>query len=138
MLLFLFGQDTYRSRQRLKEIIEEYKKANPNWLDFVRIDAYNNELEIFEQIRHTANTVSMFNEKKLIVIENIFSASQETQQRILDFLKKKDIEKDKDITIVFWTEEVEPKNRLSEFFKKSAKVWEFNLLQPYRLREWIR
>ncbi len=138
MIIFLYGKDTYRSREELRKIIEEYKKANPNWLDFVRVDASNEEIDIFTQFRQSANTVSMFNEKKLIVIENIFSASQETQQRILDFLKKKNIEKDKDITVVFWTEETESQSRLFKFFEKSAKVQEFNLLQPYKLREWVK
>ncbi len=137
MILFLHGQDTYRLRQRLREVIEEYKKANPNWLDFVKIDVSDKETDIFEKLRQSINAVSMFNEKKLICIENIFSANQETQERILDFFNK-NIEKDKDVTIVFWTEEVKPESKLFEFLRKSAKVQEFNLLRSYQLREWIK
>jgi len=138
MVIFLYGQDTYRAREELRKIIEEYKKANPDWLDFVRIDASNKEMEIFEQIRQTTDTVSMFNQKKLIIIENIFLADPGTQKSILDFLKKKIIEKNKDITIIFWTEEISEKNELFRFLKSKADAREFDLLRGHQLRNWVK
>jgi len=138
MLLFLYGQDTYRLREELKRIIEKHEKASLNWFNFVKIDAKENELEIFEQIRESANTVSMFNEKKLIVIENIFSAPEEVQKNILEFLRIKNIEKDKDTTIIFWADEIEPKNDLFKYLKIKAKSQEFKLLEKSQLRKWIK
>ena len=34
MILFLYGPDTYRSRQKLNEIIEHYKKNPQKWAEF--------------------------------------------------------------------------------------------------------
>ena len=61
MITFLYGQDTFRSREELKRIIEAHEKASLNWFNFIRIDAKENEIEIFEQIRESANTIPMFN-----------------------------------------------------------------------------
>jgi DNA polymerase-3 subunit delta len=138
MLIFLYGQDTYRSRDELKKIIEEREKASLNWFNFIRIDAKENELEIFEQISQTANTVSMFNEQKLIVVENILSAPEEMQKNILDLLRNKNIEKDPNTTIIFWTDEKDAKNEFFEYLKTKAKFQEFKLLEGNQLRKWIR
>lgn len=142
MIIFLYGQDTYRSREELRKIIEEYKRTNPDWLDFNRIDVSNNEVEIFEQFRQTADTVSMFNQEKLIFIENIFSVSQRTQEEILEFLKKKELKKDRNTTIVFWEGEnlprAELRGKLFKFLKSKAKSQEFKPLKGVQLKNWIK
>jgi DNA polymerase-3 subunit delta len=138
MLNFFYGQDTYRSREEIRKIIDEYKKANPDWLDFVRIDANNKEIEIFQEIRQSIDTVSMFNQKKLVIIENIFLANQETQKAILDFLKKKNIEKDKDIMTIFCSEEISEKNELFRFLKSKADCRKFELLKGHQLKNWVK
>lgn len=145
MLIFLFGKDIYRSREELRRIIAEREKdcltngrANLNWFNFVRIDAKEKEAEIFEQIRQTVNTNSMFSEKKLIIVENITFAPVEIQEKILNFLKSKNLQKDDENTIVFWSEEVEIKNELFEFLKKSAQCQEFDLLKGAQLKNWIK
>ena len=138
MLIFLYGQDTYRSREELRKIIETHKKSSLNWFNFVRVDAKEKEAEIFEQIRQTTGTTSMFNEKKLIVVENISFASPEVQEEILGFLKNKNTEKDNETTIIFWSEEIEEKNELFEFLKKSAQCLKFDLLKGLQFKNWIK
>lgn len=138
MLIFLYGEDTYRSREEMRKIITEHGKASLNWFNFVRIDAKEREVEIFEQIRQTANTTSMFSEKKLIIAENIFFATAEAQNNILNLSKTKSTEKDNETTIVFWSDEVEEKNELFEFLKKSAKCQKFDPLKGAQLKNWIK
>jgi len=146
MILFLYGQDIYRSREELRRIVEEYKKArldsarqaNPDWLDFNRIDCRDKEIEIFEQVRQMTDTISMFNEEKLIIIENIFSINQGTQEEILEFLKKRDLGKNKSITIIFWAEELDKRSKLFKFLKSKAKSEEFEFLKGNQLKKWIK
>lgn len=135
MIQFLFGQDIYRSREELRKIIEEYKKTNPDWLDFIRIDCRDNNIEIFGEIRKSVDTVSMFNQNKLIVIENIFLYKD--QDEILEFIKKKDLNKNKNILIVFWDEKPDRKTKLFKFLQKTTAN-EFNLLKGAQLRNWIK
>ncbi len=145
MISFLYGQDIYRSRQEMRKIIKEYKKAclagrqaNPDWLDFNRIDIADNQIEAFEQIRQSADTISMFNQKKLIIIENIFSGPQQVQDEVLEFLKKRDLGKDENIIIIFWAEEPDKRLGLFKFLKSKVKVKEFSLLKGSQLRNWIK
>jgi DNA polymerase III subunit delta len=138
MLIFIFGQDTYRSREEMRKIIADHKKASLNWFNFMRIDAKEKEAEIFEQIRETVNTGSMFSEKKLIIAENVFSAPIETQSKILEFLKNKNMQKDGNAKIVFWAEEIETKNELLEYLEKNAECRKFELLRGAQLKNWVK
>jgi DNA polymerase-3 subunit delta len=138
MLIFLYGQDTYRSREEMRRVIAEHEKASLNWFNFVRIDAREKEAEIFEQIRQSVNTTSMFSEKKLIIVENISLAPTETQNNILKLLKNGNLQKDNETTIIFWSEEVEGENELFEFLKKSAQCQKFDSLKGTQLKNWIK
>lgn len=142
MIYFLFGPDTYRSRQKLKEIIEEYKKSHKSGLNLIKINFNEKDLPAgkagFNDFKQAIETVSMFDEKKLIVIEEIFRQSEYFQEELLDYLKKRKIDSDKDSIIIFWTEEIKSDSELFKFLKKKARVQGFELLQPYKLREWIK
>ena len=138
MLIFLYGQDTYRSREELKGIIKKQEKASLNWFNFVRIDTSDKETKVFEQIRQTTNTVSMFGSRKLIIIENIFLIDEELQGSVLEFLKQKNLETNKDIIIVFWSEEVNKQSNLFKFLKTRVECQEFIFLKGYQLRSWIK
>ena len=126
MIRFLYGPDTYRSRQELKRIIEEYK-ANKDWLDFTRIDCRDNE--VFQEIRESVDTVSMFDQEKLIVLENAFNL----QEEILEFFKKRDL---KNVEVIFWEEKPDKKTKLFKFLHKNSK--EFLLLKNNQLKTWIK
>lgn len=142
MIYFLFGQDTYQSRQKLKEIVEEYKKRHQSGLNFIKINFDEKDLGDFKQ---SIETVSMFDEKKLVIVESAFHQPESFQEELLDYLKKRKISNDKDLIVVFWArlaakraEEIKPENKLFKFLKKKAKTQEFKLLQPHKLREWIK
>jgi DNA polymerase-3 subunit delta len=138
MIILFHGQDTYRSREEMRKIIEEYKKANQDWLDFIRIDANDHEVDFFEQACRSVDTISMFSQGKLIIIENIFSTNKEFQEDVLEFLKKRNLEKDRDTTIIFWDEEVNQKNNLFKILKTKAKCQEFKPLKGEQLKNWIK
>ncbi len=135
MILFLFGPDTYRSRQKIKEVIEEYKKRHQSGLNFIKIDFKERDFSDFKQ---AVETVSMFDEKKLIVIEEVFQQSEYSQEELLDYLKKRKLSSDKNSIVIFWAEEIKPNSGLFKFLKNKTKVQEFKLLQPYKLKEWIK
>lgn len=135
MIYFLFGQDTYRSRQKMKEIIEEYKKRHQSGLNFIKLDF--NEKE-FSDLKQTIETVSMFDEKKLVVLEGVFQQSAYFQEELLNYLKKRKIDSDKDSIVIFWAEKIDEKNKLFQFLRKKAKIQEFKLLQPSKLKEWVK
>ena len=97
MILFLFGQDTYRSKQRLRKIIEEYKKSHQNGLGFNKIDFEEKDFEDFKQ---AVETVSMYDKEKLILVENVFQQADEFQEKLWAYIEKRNLDKNKDNTKV--------------------------------------
>src|SRR3989338_4742517 len=91
MLILLYGQDTYRSRQKLNEIIEQYKKIHQSGLNLI----WQKENLNFEKIREAIESVSMFNEKKLIILEDIFQ-NNDFQEKFFEYAKKSKLKENKD------------------------------------------
>ena len=69
MIIFLYGEDTYRSRQKLEEIVAHYKEIHKSGLNLRYFDGETADLE---SIKSELQTVSMFKEKKLFVLTDAF------------------------------------------------------------------
>jgi len=131
MIIFLYGQDTYRLRQKLKDLVSEFRKKyrRPYIKQF---DA--RELN-FEDFRSEFQTVSMFKEKRLVKITNVFSAPV-FLEKITEFLRK--IHETED-TLVFYEEGMpNTNNSLFKFLEKKAKIYKFELLSQVKLKYWIK
>jgi len=137
MIIFLYGEDTYRTRQKIREIIERYKKVHKSGLNLKYLDFSKKEsgdvsfLNFQDEIRQT----SMFQEKKLIIITNSFLDAG-FKEVFLE--QKKDFEKSKDIVVFYEDGKVDKRDSLYKFLKKSAKCQEFELLGGLKLRNWIK
>jgi DNA polymerase III subunit delta len=136
MLIFLYGQDTFRSKEELRKMIEKNKKDNTDWVDFIRVDANDKQTEIFKELKQTTDTMSMFSSKKMMIIENVFDLNQGDQDEILEFLKKKKLEDDRNTTIIFWAEDAS--GDLSKYLKSNAECEEFKSLEGAQLKKWIK
>jgi len=127
MIIFLYGEDSYRARQKLKEITEHYKKIHKSGLNLKYLDFSKGDLnDLRDEVRQT----SMFKEKKLIVITNPFSISE--SKGLKDFVNSDDV-------IVFYQEDkVNRRTSLFKFLEKNAKCQEFELLSGQKLKNWVK
>ncbi|MDP2741155.1 MAG: DNA polymerase III subunit delta [bacterium] len=132
MIIFLYGEDTYRSKQKLDEIIEHYKKIHKSGLNLTYIDA---ERDDFNNLMDGFKIVSMFSEKKLMVLKNVFSA-QNFQEGFLKEINK--FKETKDIIVIFEEKKVDERNKLFKILKKEVKCQEFDLLKGAPLLNWIK
>jgi DNA polymerase-3 subunit delta len=96
MIILLYGEDTYRSRQKLKEIIEQYQAKHKTGLNLIRLE--EGDLD-FDKVRERIEAVSMFDEKKLIVLENIFK-NKDFLESFADYAKKNKLKENQDIILV--------------------------------------
>jgi DNA polymerase-3 subunit delta len=132
MIVLLYGQDTYSSRQKLQEIIASYKKIHKSGLNLTYFDA---EKLKFEEFKDTFQQVSMFDEKKLAVLLNIFS-NKDFKEKLFDnlsfFLDAKDI------ILLYEEDKILERDKLLKLLKKQAKAQEFPLLDGAKLRNWIK
>jgi len=131
MIIFLYGKDTYRLQQKLKEIEGQYKKVHKGGLNLEKINA---EQIDFREFWDKLFQRSMFIQKKLFFLDNLFS-SQKFKQ---DFLKKiKKIADAQDIVIVFEKKELAKSDTLFRGLKKHAKPQEFKPLKGKELKDWV-
>ena len=128
MIIFLYGQDTYRMREKLKEIIARYRKIHKSGLNLKYFDDFTS---LKDEIRQT----SMFKDKKLAVITDVF-ANPDFKEKFLE--NQKDFLKTKDIILFYQEGEINKNNSLFKFLKKNAKSQEFKFLGGQNLKTWIK
>ena len=131
MIYFLYGEDYYRSKRKLEEIIEGYKKVHKSGLNLIYIDAGFFD---FKDFYSNLNTNSMFSEKKLVVIKNVFNNAK-FQEGFSENIKK--LEDSKDIIAVYEDRPADKRTKFYKLLEKTAKAQEFNCLQPAMLRKWV-
>ncbi len=132
MIIFLHGEDSFRAKEKLDEIILHYKEVHKSGLNLVYIDANKQE---FKDVLDNFKIVSMFAEKKLIILKNVF-ADKKFQE---DFLESIKILKDaKDVVVVFEKEAPDKRSKLFKVLNKEAKCQEFCLLDARGQKIWIK
>ena len=132
MIFFLYGQDIYRSHQKLNEIIESYRKVHKSGLNLRFIEGENLN---FEDIKNETQTISMFDEKKLIIFKNALSVLKD-HDNALNFFKK--LNDSKDIIVVYEEKEADKRLSLVKFLGKEGRVQEFEPLEGQKLRNWAK
>jgi len=132
MIIFLYGSDTYRSRRKLNEIIEEYKRIHKSGLN---LKYFNGENLNFQDFINEIKSVSMFSEKKLVILTNT-AKNEKFKGCFLAELKKFISSED---AILFYEEGKIPQgNSLTKIFKKAEKSQEFQPLGGQKLKSWAK
>ncbi len=131
MIIFLYGPDSYRSGQKLNEIVAGYKKTNQNGLDFKQLDC---SISDFDDLKNDLATVSMFKEKKLLVLKDAFS-NKKFKEDFLEHGKK--IIKSDAVILFHESGEIDKRDQLLKFLKENAESQEFELLGGEKLAVWV-
>ncbi len=131
MIIFLYGEDAYRSSQKLNEIIKHYKKIHKSGLNLKYFDF---KKDSFGDFRDSFRSFAMFDEKKLMVLKNVFFNSK-IENDFPSFFKN--LSKSKDI-ILFYEEKIDERRSLFKLLKKSGKSQNFELLKGKSLKNWVK
>ncbi len=131
MILFLYGEDTFRSLQKLKEIVGEYKKKNKDELNLLSIDL---EEKGFQEFRDQLRSRSIFNEKKLIILKNPLSNSRFKKE----LLKNKGLLETSHLLVFYQKGKVSSKDDLFALLKKQGRAQGFKPLKGAHLRKWVK
>jgi DNA polymerase-3 subunit delta len=131
MIILIYGTDSYRAGERLQELISAHKQKHVSGLNLRRFDAKNLSVEDLE---NEMFGMSMFKEKKLILIDNVFSATKFKEL----FLKK--IErfiKDDNVLVFFENTAPGAKDKFVSALKEDGvKVELFEELGGAKLKNW--
>ncbi len=136
MIIFFYGPDTFRSSQKVKEIIDGYKAKHKSGLNFSRLEW---AVDSLARVKEIISSVSMFDEKKLVVVYGVCLAPEVEQEKLIELIDKKDISKDEGIIMVFFEKETQEKSVFSQWLIKKTKMAErFDYLTGAKLSGWIK
>jgi len=136
MIIFLFGEDDFRIKQKLKSITEHYEKIHKSGLNLKYFDCDKKAVNaVFDQFSKEIIQNSMFKEKKLIIISNPFSDIN-FKEKFLN--AKKDLINSEDIILLYQNGKIDQRNSLFSFLKKNTKSQEFKLLTTQKLKIWAK
>jgi len=132
MIILLHGEDTYRMRRKMREIMDEHKEKHKSGLNLRYLEGKTTS---FDDLRNEMLGISMFKEKKLIVISDLFSNSK---------LKEEMIERGKafvdsdNVLLLIESSNITAKDKLLAFLTKEGKVQEFEPLGGVKLNNWVK
>ncbi|MDP3093822.1 MAG: DNA polymerase III subunit delta [bacterium] len=134
MIIFLYGQDSFRARLKLNEIIDQYRKVRRSGLNLFYCDFQEDEFLAFKE---KLETVPMFAERKLFILENVFLNS-DLSKDFLDYMIKNKRNLGDDILVFFEPGDLDRRGSLFSFLTKTAKFQEFKLLDGQSLKQWLK
>ncbi len=88
MLYFFYGPDTFRLKEKLDLIVGEYQTKHQSGLNLMSFDMAEDD---FFRLKEFIESYSMFAEKKLAVIRNLFEGKKESQEKFLDLVSQREI-----------------------------------------------
>ncbi len=131
MIIFLYGEDTYRSSQKLKKIINKYKKTYKSGLNLRFFDVKESD---YQEFSDQFKINSMFSEKKLVVIKNFFH-KKSFQDSFLEDIKR--LLEGEDLVVVYQKGKTDKRKKGFKNLVKKTKNQEFNLLSEEKVKKWI-
>jgi DNA polymerase III subunit delta len=132
MIILLYGEDTYREKKKLREIMEEHKQKHKSGLNLRYLESKSVS---FDDLRNEMLGISMFKEKKLVVVLDPLSNPKLKE----DLVEKGEAFVSSDnVLLLVEQSKMLKKDKLLTFSEKHGKVQEFEMLAGAKLKNWIR
>jgi len=131
MLYLLFGQDSFRVKEKLNQIKEKFREQTGSDLNIENFD----ETVSASKIKDIFQFSSFFNLNRLIIFKDFINkASTEAQKELLKFLAALS----QDLYVVFVETQEKAKNPIWKLVAQKGKIWRFEPLKFYELNNWAR
>ncbi len=135
MILFLYGDESFRLSKKIKNLTEDFLKNNPSGSSFEVCDF--EESSNIENLENLINSQGLFSVQKIIIVKNVFSSvSSENQRKIKSILEKSDFQ---DVIII--CEYTNPRKNAVLFkwlLTNSSDTYEFKSLDDKELVKWAK
>lgn len=140
MIIFIYGQDTYRSRKKMLEMTNKYlKEVDPTGRGMTYLDGEKAKISNYSE---AISPVSLFARKRMVIIENILSNKDSMIFDLLPKILEKELDNQSDCIVLFWdsiTDGSKLKASQAKFFKflSTAKFSQnFKQLNQFELEKW--
>ncbi len=137
MIIFIYGTDTYRSKQSLSKMVEKFRvERDPQGLNLVRLDAESGKQNIIQEIL----SAPFLAEKRMVVLENVLVSKNDVlQKELLARIEAKTLPED--VILIIWEGIEKPKlKQAKELFERLLKeqyTQYFEELTGAKLTGWI-
>ena len=133
MILFLYGEDSFRLQQRLNFLKQGFiKKYDSTGLSVEVLDGENLKIEDF---RKAVLSQGLLSKKRFIIIKNIFKVSASVKENIIDIWD----EISDDVILVFTAKKIPGNEKvLSKKLKKADKVEVYNPLKGMQIHRFVQ
>ena len=131
MIIFLYGPETYLLNIKLKEIIDRYKSIHKSGLNLRFLEGNN---FTFQDFKDEFQQTSMFKEKKLLILRDIFSNTDFKDgftKNVKNFVEKEDV------IVITEREKILSTDKLFKKLKKLTTFQEFKHLEGRALEVWV-
>ncbi len=122
MFYLIYGKEKYLVEEEIKKIIKTNK------IDDYSISKYDSRIDKIDVILNDSNSISLFGEKRLIIINSIYFTSEKSDiegiNKLEDFINTYD--GSNIIIFVVDSEKLDERKKITKAIKKVAKVIEFN------------
>jgi DNA polymerase III subunit delta len=142
MIIFICGEDTFRSRQKLQELKNKFiKDVDPSSNSIVYLAGNNLTMA---DLSEAIGARSLFVRKRLVIIENVFAnQGEKILEKFYDYLKKQVDKKEKedDNIVIFWDETSGAKlttNKLFKYLSGQKYAQNFKKLSNTETATWIK
>jgi DNA polymerase III delta subunit len=153
MVYFFYGEDDFRLKQKISSVVAGYQAKHKSGFNFGYFNlAQEGE---WEKLKNFFDSYSMFAEKKLAVVKDLFDVRKDIKEKFLEYLEASGILKTTESFLVVGqklerSEEKKSKEYVlkdnKDLFKALAdvstgalaKVEEFNFLSGAKLEIWIK
>ena len=133
MLIFLYGEDDYRSRQKLNKLKEKFQAKDTSGMNLQELDGHRVELA---ELKNAIQAAPFMSDKRLVIVENILAKKDKNlHESVADLLSSGLPESS---VVVFWEASVPDKRKkLFKVLIKEGKAEEITLLTGQALNKWI-
>lgn len=126
MNYLLYGKESFLIDKEIKNII------NKNKIDELNISKYDLEVNTLNEILEDANTISLFSDNKLIIVENSFIFNRVQNKKIDNIENLENYLKNKNDTIIIFVdnnEKIDSTKKIVKLIKEKGIIKEFNPLK---------
>lgn len=129
MIYLFFGEDAYRKKEKVKELINGFSQENRSFL-FSRVDAENFKKDEFEELIRSAD---LFGANRIIVCENVFDDKNSAEF----IMENVSLCGQSQNIFIFSENNLEP-GIANTFKKHGAKTEEFPCLSSWETKKWLK
>jgi len=136
MVIFLYGPDTFRAREKLNSLKEKFiRQVDKSGFNLAALDGEKISIDEFNK---AVATQSFLSPKRMIVARDVFKRQKNFQTEVLEILKKGNYRDSlKDNVIIFWDEKPDKRSALFKYLAGGKFKEEFELLLNNDLVKWI-